>query len=998
MSRLSLLIIQLFIYSISINFGIEASASAKDLIITIPAPMSEFLKPEIRPLSNDSNSADCQINEKYLSESLNDYKNRIRNIKWSKKSQFCDSRFRISHIRADETKTPFHHMSVEASLENSPVQEWVSINTTKESYVAIFLSQPFSFETMGTEEHLGQLYARRIWKLALEIDPNRINKITINKTNDNAMIVDAVVSELTSPTRKIIGDSDYRDLGKKVQVESVANNAALTPAFAKLAGILNSFESTKENSKTNETQASLDEEPSALVLIALHKYFLEFQRIDFSKDDQAVKVLKSVNNGMKTVRLLRELRQITKQHPELLTSFSDQLFKKISSIFSVSSATTPHSNELNQLAGMMSTIPKILISDLDCQDLTNILLNVIKSQGQSLTEFTLEELLSKSMAALSPLITELAIDSVNNLMASVNFTINSQPVVAGEGQRYSSSELTHLFFEGIELSNKNEFQEVFVQINSIFARLKEFYLRAYQGILLFDKTKVNDERTPASVDNNDHIEQIINTNNCPVQKYKFTSRFFDTTDAEFEFKKTEQDSAISIPVTRVPLEHPLSMDLAKQEIEKQLTAAAQSLPMVMATGTGQLEQLLAVMSQQSLSIVDILRNTTFNGRSNFYFQIVLSPSGMYDLKNAMKGSRFPVPIEKFLPSNGDPLCDARNVVIALDYLFASDGTINFKLQWGLQLPRQFSQPFSEFTSQQQGIIVKNSPGKPDQVHISDFQLMPLKKEDISHFALFTLSANGQLGLKNISANIKFGPQMSLLFDRQFVESKALNFKNKENVFIETPSRSNLFNRYFKNSEYPALEMFWTIGSSRACTENETFGPLLNLSKAYPQPLQSIFNKVGLQNVFMHSGKARLDEVEVNLYIDPAQLDEENYSPSVKMNKFELQVFPYNLEANYYSEKDKFSIMKSLLKEIPPSGQRVIFNLGHSLCFPLPHNKEVQIMNGVTETLNKQMPDIWGRARKMLDQVRSIIGKPIKNPTSDVEHIDTDTYPDSQVGE
>lgn len=1011
MNYSQLLKMRLFFYAISICFGTEAFATGKSLVVTIPAPMSEFLKLENQQETSKRNQADstqqiltanpnCQANEQFLDENLADYKIRLRTIKWKKENHTCDARFNISHIKARETKTPFHHMSVEASLEASTISEWAKVTDSENAYSVTFVPAPFTFETMNTPEQLGQLYARRIWKISTALGQDKIRDIIINKSADNAKIVDAVLTELKSQTRTVNGDSDYRELATKVVEKPVTSSTSLSPAFEKLAKTL-----------TSKQQSEIANDPNASVLIALHQYFSDYQRIDFAKDTQPEKVLKSLNNGIKMVHLLRKLRQIINDHPDYVRALSDSLMRKLTGIFSQNSNSKANDGEVDHLAGLMSTIlPTVLSDNLECQNITSMLLNAINGEGQVLTELTIEELLMKSMAALSPVISELAIDSINNLIESGKFSINNQPIVAAKNQMHSAAELNRLFFEGIELSNQNTFDGTFREINVVFARLKEFYLRAYQGILLYDKDSLPSGRKPASEGEVAQVEQVISSINCPIQKYKLSTRVFDaSSEIDLEFKRSEPESTIAIPVTQVPVETPLSIDLAKVEVERQLTAAANSLPLIMSTsGGGQLEQLLAVMSQQSLSVVDILRNTKLSGTSSFDIQFVLSPADVFNLKGAATGSKFSIPTEKLLPQDGDPLCDARNVIIVFDYRYKSDGTVNFAIQWGLQLPRQFQQALSEFTKQRQGVIVKNAPGKPDQVHISDFQLMPPKKKGRSHFALFTLR-NENKGLKKITANIKFGPQMSLRFDRKPSESRALDFSKIENVFIETPFYADLSDAlfgYLKNADSAPWEILWNIGWAKGaslikgnvCTENETFGPMLNLTKAYPQPLQDSFNKLGLYDVLMHSGKARLDEIGLEIHIDPSKTDSEGYTPSMKLNRFELQVFPYVLEGKYYPEQDHFNLVNpESLGGANIRGQRVMLNLGHWLCFPLPHNKEVQIMNGISETLNTKMPDVWGRARKILNQIKSIMGKPIKNPTHDVDPIDTDTESDLKAG-
>ncbi|MGZ3770262.1 MAG: hypothetical protein ACXVCP_09170 [Bdellovibrio sp.] len=992
----------LLICAMSIGIGCigeNALAAEKNLIVTIPAPMSELTKNNLAKTKVDISryglaaNYDCQKNDLFLQEAREDYAKRIASIKFKKANFSCDARFAINHIKG-QADVPFHHMNVDAGLDAAPIDEWLNINDNGSAYFATFVSTPFSFETMGAANELGQLYARRIWKVSVGLGQQNIGKIVLNKSKENAAIVDAVVSELNSPAGKKFLEDNYRGIANKIEINdsSKTSDAALVPSdIVKISQGLNGhIEQTDEVSKAN-----------ILVINALHNYFQQFQRVDFSSDSDPEKILKSVNNVVKTVQLLKNVRQIAKDHPEALKSFNKVLIGKITEIFSPSQTAIDNDAEVDRLARLMSALPNILLNGDECRDLTGILVNVIQGKGESLSGLNLEELAMNSMSALSPIISEMAIESINNVVGPAESKIGQQ-IATAKNRFYTTKELNRIFFDGVELSSQDSLKGVFTEINTVFARLKEFYLRAYDGILLID-AQAQKPRTPAS---EGIIEQYVQAPNCPVQKYSVITSAHGTTDLEVQLGQQVDNTGIAIPVTNVHAE-PLDSDKVKAAIEKQLTAAAGSLPMIMATsGGGQLEQLLAVISQQSVSLVDILKNTTFNGHSNFYTQIILMPTNTYERKKALSGMDYVLPTEKLLPQNGDPLCDARNVVVVVDYLYKSDGTINFNIQWGLQLPRQFSQPLSEFTGDRRGFVATNSPGKPDQVHISHFQLLTPKGKDLSHFALFTLSGSGRGGLNKVNANIKFGPQMSLRINPDYMPRNSKDIAQKANVFLHTPEYADIFNGDFvfkgklKNSDTPPFEIVWSVVRSlgqkiwktNVCSENATFGPIVNLNKAYPQPLQAAFNKLGLYDVFLHSGKARVDEIGLEFSIDPTQVSSASYTPVVKLNKFDLQVFAYNLDGKYYSDRDQFHLLDD--KASGKNGDKLMLNLGDWVCFPLPHNKEIQIMNGISESLNAKMPDIWGRARNIINQVKSIMGQVKIAPTGDVERINTDINPEN----
>jgi hypothetical protein len=992
------------------------------MVVSIPAPLTEFIKVESvqNPIPNNSSnsqkmlqasSINCESNPNFLTEDRKSYRERLRSVKWKNDNHGCDARFRIGHIKASQEKMPFHHMSFDAALEPSKLTEWAKVIESESDFAVSLIPTPFSFETLGTKAELGQLYARRIWKLASLIGQENISEIILSQNQDNSKIVAATITELQSPSRKYFGDEKYKITGDKIKVVWVEVQTSRFETLTNLAHILQSKGHKLPNSLADVLRIGSEGDPTALVITALNHYFSEFQRIDFSRDSQPERMLKSVNNGVKTVQLIRILGRIVKSHPEVLRKASTSALKKLSAMFAPKANAIAGDGEVDQLSRLMAVIPNIVLSEFECRDITTALLNVLYSEGGGLENVTLEELLTKTLASLSPVITELAIESLNGLLV-VQTELEGEFHRSTNSLTYSAPELNYMFLDGIDLSSQADLNGMFLEVNVLFARLKEFYLRAYQGLLLYGEDVAPSSRSPAAESEGPsmQIEEVITASNCPIQKYRFSTRVFDSTEAQVIFKTKEPFAPVAIPVARGQVDQPLSIDSAKIEIESQLAAAANSFPLIMATsGSGQLEQLLAVLSQQSISLADILKNTKFNGRSNFYLQMILSPEDVFNLNEAKTGTPFPVPVSKLLTPNGDPLCDARNVILVLDYLFTSDGQVSLNLQWGMHLPRHFQQGFSEFTKVNGGIIVKNKAGKPDKIHISDFQLMPSKGKDRSHFALLTVSASGKLGISNVSANLKFGPQMSLLFERQFVESDELDFTKKQNVMIETPFYADLFSGPLKNSKVPPLEILWSVGRAQGtslvkgnvCTENETFGPLLNLNKAYPEPLQTAFNQLGMYNVLMHSGKARLDELGLELQIDPNQMGSEDYTPSLKLNKLELQVFPYNMEGNYYPEKDRFNLInpKAVGSSVGISSgesQRVMLNLGHWLCFPLPHNKETQIMKGLAETLNTRMPGIWARARNVLNQIKSLMGTPNIN-ASDVEKIDTDNLPETKEG-
>lgn len=1050
-------------------------AFAKELIITVPAPLTEFLKSTNGKIDSEGSEtsatsagtesgetsipaaiAGCVPNSNFLSEDIGDYKKRISNLKWNPKGNAqCDTRFLMSHIQGVVNQPLFHHMNYDAALDAIDLRQWAQIHESETSILVNFKATPFSFETMGDLQKLATLYSRRIWKLTRLFENQSIDKIVLQKTLDNGNLVEKILEtyrnaasakKSNSSEAPAVGQfpqavsKQYQSLAGKIEIREASSQLSLRPVLSKYANAINHHKELvdkeiaqaetetqdgdgpsdgvmKDETAAQDPKSQIN--PNILVISALYKYFSGFQRIDFVKDEGLAKTLKSVNNGLLTVHLMKEVYRILKDNPDYLRSYSQGIFKALEKMFSPGPVVSTGNQDIGPLSGFMSNLPNIEMDEAQCRDFTALLINLVNGTQQEISSYTLDELIQKALITMTPVISEVAITSINNLFAAVGFLVNQQPTVLKD-QLYSMSDLNQILFQGIQWKEKQDAESNLVQIYTLFARLKEFYLHAYDALLLYadpvnmnPNTKGNTNenggasRTPASEGDPSPIEQVLSNGVCPRENYTAYTRFFDTTDFDIRFTKTAPLSQLAVPVPGEPVEAPLNIDRVKAEIEKQMVGAANALPDLLAReGYGQLQQLIAVISQQGLSVAEFLKTSAIKSRSSFYFQLILAPRKHFNAKEAMIGQKYSVPPSSFKAKDINPLCNVGSVLMVLDFLVAANGQINFKLQWGIHLPDQLKQPLAEYTHRSQGLVVENPPGIPDQIHILDFMLLQSHNKALSHFALVNLTASGHRSFDEFRANIQFGPQMELLLYPDFNQNRAFDFKHKQNIFIEKPSVLNVFDGPYKNSETPPKEIAWSIGKNQfgkffrgnVCPENETFGPILNLSKTYLKPLQKMFNEVGLYNVLMHSGKARIDEIEMELKIDSTQMYSKTYTPKMNVTKLDLQVFPYNLEGQYFRDRDQHGLHRFLDLPAGVSGPpNVLLNLGRQFCFPLPHNKEVDVMKSISTALDVQMPDLWKKARFLINQVRNIKGEAGIPETEDVEPINTDSLPETTDG-